>query len=114
MSKIVNVGEEFYHRLANRDKRQGDGKHTAIEFRSRYLQKYDTPEFWLSPEKLVTLDFSQVKKISPSFANEAFAYFTIYAKPEAVIKFIQFINITSVQREIIEAEIREGYGAKWG
>lgn len=105
----VNVAAEFYHRLANRDERQGDGKHTAIEFRNKYLAKLDNREEWQSDAPFVTFDFTDVKKIGPSFANEAFAYFTIFAKKDKILRKILFKKISKVQLSIINVELEAGY-----
>ena len=37
MDTIVDVKKQFYHRLTNRDENQGDGKHTAKDFREKFL-----------------------------------------------------------------------------
>lgn len=105
----IDVGKDFYHRLANRDDRQGDGKHTAVQFRKKYLSSLDDSEAWNEQTEPITLDFANVKKIGPSFANEAFGYFTKYAKPEAFYKKVRFINITNVQKMIIDEELQSGY-----
>lgn len=107
----IDVGTEFYHRLANRDKQQGDGKHTAVEFRRRYLTELDNPDAWTQEIKPILLDFKNVEKIGPSFANEAFAYFTKYAKPEKILERIIFLNISKVQLIIIKQELDSGYYA---
>lgn len=107
--RTVNIGKEFYPRLANRDKLQGDSKHTAAEFRDLFLKDLDNEAAWKSDEPYITLDFSDVKKIGPSFANEAFAYFAKYASPDAIIKKILFNGISNVQRAIIDIELNTGY-----
>lgn len=109
MPEIIDIGGRFYHRLANRDLNQGDGKHTAVEFRAAFLSKLDNADYWKRPSEPIILDFINVKKIGPSFANEAFGYFTKYAKPEDILKKIQFINISNVQRMIIQEELESGY-----
>jgi len=106
---MISVATEFYPRLANRDRNQGDGKHTAIEFRHAYFRKLDSQSFWDNPTEKVTLDFSGVKKIGPSFANEAFAYFTRYASPEKILKVISIKNASEVQMAIITQELKVGY-----
>jgi STAS-like domain of unknown function (DUF4325) len=108
----IDVGTEFYHRLANRDKNQGDGKHTAVEFRTRYLAHLDNPAAWQSSGETIILDFANVKKIGPSFANEAFGYFTKYVKPADFLKRVQFRNISDVQLMIIKEELDSGYTGK--
>lgn len=105
----IDVGKDFYHRLANRDERQGDGKHTATNFRKKYLSRLDDPQAWKEETEPIILDFTNVKKIGPSFANEAFGYFIKYVKPEEFYKKVQFTNISNVQKMIIDQELRSGY-----
>jgi hypothetical protein len=105
----VDVGKEFHDRLANRDKYQGDGLFTADDFRQRFLKAFDNQEEWRSGTQSVILDFSNVRKIGPSFANEAFAYFMKYTTPEGFLSRTKFINISKVQRAIIEEELQAGY-----
>lgn len=107
--KTIDVGKDFYHRLANRDTYQGDGKHHAVEFRAKYLAELDKEEAWADSAPFICFDFSNVKKIGPSFANEAFAYFTEYASPSVVEKKIKFVNISIVPQEIIRTELERGY-----
>jgi hypothetical protein len=103
--KVINVGLEFYPRLANRNKHQGDGKNNAIEFRERYLQFLDDPKEWEDTRPVIALDFCDVKKIGPSFANEAFAYFIKYTTPEKLLSKISFFNLSRVQESIIKEEL---------
>lgn len=105
----IDIGTDFYHRLANRDGFQGDGKNTAVEFRNKYLSELDSDIAWKNDNLFIEFDFSNVKKIGPSFANEAFAYFTKYAKPTQILKKIEFTNISKVKRLIIEQELDSGY-----
>lgn len=66
----IDIGKAFYHRLANRDKNQGDGKHTAIDFRNRFLASLDNTSIWSTPiSDPIVLDFNGVKKIGPSFCK---------------------------------------------
>ena len=111
--KTIDVGKEFFHRLANRDKKQGDGKYNAEEFRNKYLIQLDSPDKWKNNEEEVILDFQNVKKLGPSFANEAFAYFTKYAKPEQILKKIKIINISNGKLELINVELESGYTPSW-
>jgi len=108
----IDVGVVFYHRLANRDSKQGDGKHTAVEFRTRFLSSRDNPQIWKSSSEPTILDFKNVKKIGPSFANEAFGYFTKYATPATFFERVRFVNISKVQKMIIEEELESGYSGK--
>ena len=62
----IKIKEEFNHRLANRDKSQGDGTFTAIEFRDKFLAKLDNQEIWKSDKVEIVFDFSGIKKIGPS------------------------------------------------
>jgi hypothetical protein len=108
MDTII-ICTEFYHRLVNRDKYQGDGLHHAQEFREKYLGFLDSDEKWKNEDKEIILDFNGVKKIGPSFANEAFAYFAKYARPDLILKKIKFVNISEVQEAIIRTELDSGY-----
>lgn len=109
--KIIDVGNQFYARLANRDKFQGDGKNTAINFRNEYLKELDSEDAWQGDELFIILDFKNVRKLGPSFANEAFAYFTKYnnATPDRILKRIKFQNISRVKKSIIDDELENGY-----
>lgn len=110
MIKRVDVGRDFFTDLVNRDKNQGDGQHTAIEFRDKYLKKFMNSEFWIKPNASVELDFSNVEVLGPSFANEAFAYFTKYdVKPEIITSVIIFVNISKVKMSTINVELVQGY-----
>ena len=61
-------------------------------------------------DEFITLDFSGVKKIGPSFANEAFGYFTKFGvKPDMILKKINFKNISDVHMLIIKEELDAGY-----
>lgn len=110
--KTIDVKKDFHHRLANRDETQGDGTFTAKEFRLKYLSFLDNKEMWKNNNKEIELDFKDVKKIGPSFANEAFAYFTKYAKPELILLKISLINISKIQKIIIFEELEDGYRTK--
>lgn len=106
----VDVGKDFYFRLANRNELQGDGTFNAIEFRTKYLSILDSIESWKTLEKEVIFDFSNVKRIGPSFANEAFAYFMRYTNPDNFFKKVEFINIDKeVDLPIIIKELKAGY-----
>lgn len=107
--KTIDVGKDFYHRLANRDQYQGEGTHTAVEFRGKFLSELDNNDAWKSDSPFVVLDFKNVAKIGPSFANEAFAFFTSFAKPSLIKKRIMFRNISKIQEMIISEELETGY-----
>lgn len=104
--KTVDVGKEFHCRLAHRNEFQGDGEHTAIEFREKFLAEYDNDEIWMEDTPIVAFDFSNVTKISSSFAAEAFAYFLKYASADDVLKTFLFTNINEIHKMIIEYELR--------
>lgn len=108
----VSIAKEFYHRLANRDSNQGDGEHNAVEFRQTFLSALCHESAWKNDDPFIELDFNNVKKIGPSFANEAFAYFTKFSTPSRILKKIQIINATVVQKEIINTELKSGYYEK--
>jgi len=109
----VDVGKEFHFRLANRNELQGDGMYNAIDFRNKFLSVLDSADAWKNLDKEVVLDFSHVKRIGPSFANEAFAYFMRYTNPDDFFKKIEFINIDKdVDLPIIIKELNAGYYKK--
>lgn len=110
--RTVDVGKEFSDSLTNRDSFQRDGRFTGVDFRESYLKELDGMEKWRDSEPYITLDFANVKRLGPSWANEVFAYFTKYAKPSHIFAKIIFIHITPVKRAIIEKEIDTGYSKK--
>lgn len=106
----IDVADEFYHRLANRDSSQGDRLHTGLEFRRKFLSELDDEAFWSAPQRpTIVLDFRGVQKIGPSFANEAFTYFTKYADLKTLLSILTFENISPVQRAIVMEELEAGY-----
>lgn len=106
---IIDVGKDFSPTLTNRDKRQRDGKHTAIEFRDKFLSDLNNKEAWKDNNPFIELDFSHVSKMGPSWANEAFAYFTKFVPPDKVRSKIVFKNISKVKSAIIDQELNAGY-----
>ncbi len=106
--KVIDVGKEFYHRLANIDELQGDGKYTSFEFRQKYLSFLDNKKKWVNSEEEIVLDFQNVKKIGCDFANNVFAYFRRYANPKQILNKINIINASNVQKRIIEYEVDNG------
>jgi len=109
----VDVGKEFHFRLANRNELQGDGAYNAVDFRNKFLHVLDSKKAWENLDKEVILDFSNVKRIGPSFANEAFAYFMQYTSPENFLKKVEFLNIDKdVDLTIISKELKAGYCKK--
>jgi len=107
--KRVDVARDFHNRLTNRNSLQGDGNYTAEAFRRKFLGFLDSDVAWSNSAPAIVLDFEGVVKIGPSFANEAFAYFTKYAKPDAVLRKILISNASSVQLMIIKEELNAGY-----
>ncbi len=110
MIDVIDVGDDFSPRLINRDKTQGDGRFSGVEFREKYLSGLEKKEMWKSNDVFITLDFEHVEKIGPSFANEVFAYFCQYVKDKAQIhNKIKFQHITKVKMSIINEEINSGF-----
>jgi hypothetical protein len=107
--RSVDVAADFNPRLANRNERQGDGRSTAIDFRRKYLSELDSAEVWKAQREPIVLDFKGVRKIGPSFANEAFGYFTKYTDPTTFLETVKLVNISRVQLMIIEQELKSGY-----
>lgn len=114
MIKKIDVGTEFYHSLTNRNYQQRDGKNTGVGFRETYLSELDTDEAWKDDSGFIILDFTNVKKMGPSWANEVFAYFTKYAKPKIILKKIKLENISRVKKSIIQNELEGGYSREIG
>ena len=110
MAEIIDIGKDFYHRLANRNKKQGDGKHTAVEFFNKYVEKFCNHDLWmadLSDDPFITFDFLNVKRISPGFANEAFCPLLEFATTEKIMEKIKIVNATDIQVYIIKFELEE-------
>ncbi len=105
----IDIGKEFYSRLTNRDDKQRDGKYNGIEFRNKFLSGLYNDKAWKDDSVFIELDFSNVSKMGPSWANEVFAYFTKYGTPSKVLQKIKIVNISRVKRSIIEQELEAGY-----
>ena len=105
MKKII-VKDKFSDILTNRNELQGDGKNTAIDFRKNFLKEYESEDAWRNGSEEIEFDFSGVKKISPSFANEAFAHFLKFTDLKKFSEKIKFSNTTKVQKMIIEQELK--------
>ena len=110
--KTIDVGKEYFFRLANRNKLQGDGTYNAVDFRKKYLSKLDNSSAWEDFTPFIVLDFSNVKRIGPSFANEAFAYFMKYTNPDNFMEKVTFKNLDEVDQIIINKELFSGYKGK--
>ncbi len=107
--KSIDIGDVFSPNLLNRDHRQIDGKFSAVEFREKYLDFLDNKDVWESDEVTIEIDFRNVRRLGPSWANEAFAYFTQYAKPTRILKKIRLVHITEVKLDIVKQELETGY-----
>lgn len=107
--KNIDIGKDFTHSLTNRDQYQRDGTYTGIDFRKKYLNELDNKAAWTDDTEHILLNFENVKRLGPSWANEVFAYFTKYGKPEVILKKIRLINISRVKLAIITQEINTGY-----
>ena len=108
--ETIIISKVFSHRLQNRNKHQGDGSFNGEDFRNKYLKNFDNESIWKTPDKdIIILDFEGVTRLGPSWANEVFAYFTQYAKPDLILEKIKIINITQVKFETIKKELDEGY-----
>jgi len=94
--RTIDVGKEFSSTLATRNQ--------AILFCEKFFRDLEITD-WQTDEPFVALDFANVRKISPGFANEAFACFLGVATPERILKKIVLRNLTHVQRVIINLEL---------
>lgn len=107
--KSIDVGIEFSPSLTNRDELQRDGTFSGEEFRNRYLKDLEDENIWKNEDPYIILDFGNVERLGPSWANEVFAYFTQFAHPELILKKIHLKNITPVKKAIIDRELSTGY-----
>lgn len=112
MIKKIDIASEFTPRLVYRDKHQGESEFNAIKFRDKFLQALEEEEWWENDSMYVELDFSGVKTLGPSWANEIFAYYTSKYKPKIILQKIRLVNITEVKKAIIKLEIETGYSGK--
>jgi len=107
--KTIKISKEFHHRLVNRDKYQGNGKHTGKMFRDQFLKDLSQKTWW-NENNTIVLDFEGVTTVGPSWANEVFAFYTsIVDSKEEIFKKIIFENISDVKMETIEEEVGSGY-----
>jgi len=96
--RTVDVGRAYSPRLATRDE--------AKKFKDKYLSVFYDKHSWEDPECKVVLDFTNVKKISPGFADTAFGEFTYDAKNiEELLEHIVIQNASTVQLAIIKGEL---------
>lgn len=102
--EVIDIGRCFHPRLIHRNSWE---PYNAVMFRYQFLRELDCPEAWLPGGKVVCLDFSGVKRISPSFATKAFAYFLKYADAGTIRKHIRIINCSPVIRDIIDLELED-------
>ncbi|MBI4356348.1 MAG: STAS-like domain-containing protein [Gammaproteobacteria bacterium] len=106
----IKIAEVFHRRLVNRDDLQGDGKNTAVEFRDKFLKDLDNKDWWDDSSKTIEIDFDGVETLGPSWANEAFAYFTKFnVKPAKFFTKVIFKNISAVKKATVRTEIETGY-----
>lgn len=107
---MLDIGKEFYHKLLNRNKLQGDGKYTADQFRDKYLAELESEDWWKDNTKFIELDFENVEVVGPSWANEVFAfYLTRNINKSDVLKKIKCTGLTKTKEIIINREIEMGY-----
>jgi hypothetical protein len=105
VDKIIDVGKEYHHRLADRDIRTSGNPYNAKDFREKYLSELDNSNAWENGYEII-LDFRNVKKIGPGFANEAFGYFSIYTSdPKKILEHIIIINTSEIKMNMIREEL---------
>ena|SRR5665647_3041935 len=111
--KSISIVEDFKtNELTNRDKHQRDGTFTGVEFREKFLKELNNEEGWKDDSTFAEIDFTNVTKLGPSWANEVFAYYTQFAKPDIILKKIKIKNLSRVKETIIEVELSKGYRGK--
>lgn len=110
MSNPIKIVSDFSDTLINRDKDQGDGTFTGVDFREKYLKVADSEDWWKKKSDVITLDFEGVDTLGPSWTNEVFAFFTKYdVDDKRVLERFNLINISSVKLALIKREITSGY-----
>ena len=92
MTKIINIRSKLGTRLYSTKEGQ--------DFGQLLLNHYVIKE-----ELNIVIDFEGVLAISPSFAKAVFENFVKEYGKNALLQYIQFINISYVKRQIIEIEI---------
>ena len=102
--KVVDFAEE----LVNRNKHQGSGRNTGEEFRNKYLQDLESDTWWKDSDKKIVLNFAGIYTLSPSWANEVFAYYGRKFTEKKIKERILLANISDVKRKIIYKEIEVG------
>ena len=110
----INVGSQFYPSLVNRDKQQGEGIFTAIQFRNKFMLECLQAEWWKDLNSQIVFNFKSVNEISSPWANEAFAYFMDPAIGFNIglrkfLSKIKFEGISSVHKQLIIKELENGY-----
>lgn len=81
----------------------GSALDTRIEaafFRRRILSA-------LQQEKLVTLDFTGVKIVSPSFADECFGKLVFDVDPSSIRSSVSFDNASPLMESIFKTSLKE-------
>lgn len=105
--RTIDIGKEFSSSLVNRNSQQRDGKFSGEEFRDKYLSDLMNPKSWENKEPYITLDFTNVERIGPGWANEVFSNLPFYSVEDVLNKII-LKNISKVKLAIIINEIVSG------
>lgn len=106
---MIAIADEFSHDLMFRFKKQ-DKKFSAEAFREQFLSALNAQEWWANSNSKIIINFENVDTLTPSWANEAFAYYTkSLANPSQIKERIDFQNLSTIKRQIIEREIQRGY-----
>lgn len=111
--RSVDIGNEFSKIIVNRANYQGNGRNTATEFRNQFLSELEDIRIWKTDDPVIELDFSSVRSISTSFANELFAYYLRYTtSKDRILRKIKLTNLSPLKKNMIEREIEKGYKYK--
>ena len=106
----IALAKDFSDFLINRDEHQNDGADNAVDFRRKFLADLDSKEWWEDATKQVVINFDGVDTLAPSWANEAFAYYTKFCPDVSkVLSKIILKHVNIVHRSIIETEVKSGY-----
>lgn len=110
MPNPIKIAQDFSDTLINRDKNQGDGTFTGVDFREKFLKSADSEPWWKKQSDVITLDFEGVDTLGPSWANEVFAFFTKFNVNERdILKRFNLVNISNVKLALVKREIASGY-----
>lgn len=91
--RYINIGSEFDDYLT--------GRRSAIYFRMRLFFDLDFDDWWASPST-ITLDFSEVKTLSPAWVDEFLERFAVNCSIASIREKIRFVGLCQVKLATVE------------